>query len=125
MTETTFDYHLIAHTVYYFLTALIIFLIIVILLMDESKCNANHFWPHFRISDLAAYIVFMQFGRMSANLLSLFRGHHAHHVAVGRGRVWQGVQPFHSRPALGACRRHAARAEACHCRERTLLGHWL
>lgn len=69
--------------------------------------------------------LYIHFGSMSAMFLSLFRAHHAHHIAVGSGHLWQGVQPFHSWPALGACRRHAARAEARHCGERALLGHWL
>lgn len=49
-------------------------------------------------------------------LLSVFRGRHAHHAALGCRRVWQSVQPFHRWPAMGACRRHAAGAEACLCR---------
>lgn len=50
---------------------------------------------------------------------------HAHHAAVGRGRVRQGVQPLHGRPAVAALRRHAAGAQARLGRQRSLLGHRL
>lgn len=58
-------------------------------------------------------------------LLSLSRVHHAHHTAVGRGRVRQSVQPLHSRAALAACWRLTAGAEASYRREGPLLGHRL
>lgn len=76
-------------------------------------------------ADVSHKVNISQFGKTNAGLLSLFRGRHAHHAAVGCGRVWQGVQPFHSWPAVGARRRHAAGAEACVCGEGPLLGHWL
>lgn len=56
---------------------------------------------------------------------SLRRGHHAHNTTVGRGCVWQGVQRFHCLPAMGTGWRLVARAQACHCREGTLLGYRL
>lgn len=53
------------------------------------------------------------------------REHHVRHTAVGGRCVWEGVQCFHRRPALGAHRRRTFGAQASHRRERSMLGHRL